>query len=89
MNLTVELSSEVESALAEIASRRGVSSEEVARRFIAQGVMRKPPRPLAEIAAPIAADFSASGMTDADLDALVEEAREEIYFEQNGRRSKQ
>ncbi len=89
MNLTVELSSEVESALAELAKRRGVSREEVARRFIAQGALRKPPRPMAEIAAPIAADFAASGMTDAALDALIEEAREEIYFEQNGRRSKQ
>ena len=88
MNLTIELSSEVESALAEMATRRGVSSEEVARRFIAQGVLRKPPRPLAEIAAPVSADFTASGLTESDLDALVEEAREEIYFEQNGRRSK-
>ncbi len=89
MSLTIQLSAEVETALEELASERGVSTEEVARRFIAQGVFRKPPRPLAEIAAPVAADFAASGMTEADLDVLVEGAREELYFEQHGRRSKQ
>ncbi len=89
MSLTIELTADVENALETLASERGVTAEEVARVFIAQGIFRKPPRPWAEIAAPIAADFAASGMTEADLDALVEEAREEIYFEQHGRRSKQ
>jgi len=89
MSLTIELSTDVETALEEMATQRGVSAAEVARGFTALGVFRKPPRPLAEIAAPVAADFAASGMTEADLDELVEEAREEIYFEQHGQRSKQ
>ncbi len=89
MSLTLELSSDVEAALEEVATGRGMSSEEFARNLIVQGVFRKPPRPWAEIAAPIPEDFKASGMTEEELDALVEEAREEIYFEQHGRRSKQ
>ena len=89
MSLTVELSSDVEAALEEVATGRGMSSEEYARNLIVQDVSRKPPRAWAEIAAPIAEDFKASGMTEQELDALVEEVREDIYFEQHGRRSKQ
>ncbi len=89
MSLTLDLPTDVEAALEEVATGRGMSSEEFARNLIVQGVFRKPPRSWAEIAAPIAEDFKASEMTEEELDALVEEVREDIYFEQHGQRSKQ
>ena len=89
MSLTLELPSGVETTLEEVARGRGMSAEELACNLIIQGVLRKPPRPWADIAAPIAADFAASGMTEVELDALVEEAREDIYSEEHGRPSKQ
>ena len=36
-----------------------------------------------EVAAPIREDFKASGMTEADFDALIEQAREEVWQEKN------
>lgn len=89
MSLTLDLPTDVEAALEEVATGRGMSSEELARNLIVQGVFRKPSRSWAEIAAPIAEDFKASEMTEEELDALVEEVREDIYFEQHGQRSKQ
>ena len=68
---------------------RGLTAEECARNLIADGIDRAPPRPWREIVAPIATDFAASGMTEEELDDLVEEVREEIYFEKYGQRSKQ
>ena len=38
-------------------------------------------RPFSEILAPIRKSFEESGMSEEDLDALVREAREEIYKE--------
>lgn len=38
-----------------------------------------------EIAAPIRQDFQASGMTEEELDTLIEEAREEVWQEQRRR----
>ena len=89
MIITIELPAEVGAALEEMAVERRMSPEGLARLLISQGLFRERPRPWAEIVAPIAADFAASGMTEEDLDALVEEAREEIYFERHGRRTKQ
>ena len=86
MTLTLELPAETERALAARAKAVGKTVEE----FAVSELERVANRPTwAEIAAPFAADFAASGMTEDELDALVEEAREEIYFEQHGRRSKQ
>lgn len=88
MSLTIELAADVESEFAKVAADQGVTAEELARTMVEDRVRRKPPRSWEEITAPIAADFAASGMTEEDLDKLVEDAREEIYFEQHGRYSK-
>jgi hypothetical protein len=86
MTLTIELPAETERLLADRAKAAGKTVEE----FAVNELERAAKRPTwGEIAAPFAADFAASGMTEDELDALVEEAREEMYFEQHGRRSKQ
>jgi hypothetical protein len=41
----------------------------------------------AEVLAPVHEDFRQSGMTEHDLDASVEEVREEIWREKRGRES--
>ncbi|MEK6302561.1 MAG: hypothetical protein AABO41_17760 [Acidobacteriota bacterium] len=38
-------------------------------------------RPLSEILAPIRKSFEESGMTEEDLDVLIEEVREEVWKE--------
>ena len=86
MTLTIELPTETERLLAVRAKAVGKTVEEFAACELERAAKRLS---WAEIAAPFAADFAASGMTEDELDALVEEAREEIYFEQHGRRSKQ
>jgi len=88
MSLTIELPADVESNFARIAADKGITAEELARTMVLDRVRRTPSQSWDEIVAPIAADFAASGMTEEDLDALVEDAREEIYFEQHGRYSK-
>ncbi len=88
MSLTIELPAETERQLSARAQAAGKSIEEFTSGLLVK-LAKAPPRPWAEIVAPLAADFSASGMTEDELDAVVEEAREEIYFEQHGRRSKQ
>ena len=41
---------------------------------------------LAEILAPIHEDFRKSGLTEAELDALLEECREEVWQEKQARK---
>lgn len=88
MTLTIELPADTERLLSTRAQAAGKTVEEYTRELLVK-LAKAPPRPWAEIVAPIAADFAASGMTEEDLDNLVEEVREEIYFEQHGRRSTQ
>ncbi len=88
MTLTLELPADTERLLTSRAQAAGKTVEDYTAGLLVK-LAKAPPRPWAEIVAPIAADFDASGMTEAELDALVEEVREEIYFEQHGRRSKQ
>jgi hypothetical protein len=86
MTLTLELPADTERLLTARAQAAGKTVEEFALSELERAAKRLS---WAEIAAPFAADFAASGMTEDELDALVEEAREEIYFEKHGRRSKQ
>ncbi len=92
MTLTIEVPIEVERNLSELAQASGSTPEAIVtdliqRRF-ANPHARTNPRPWQEVVAPVAAEFAASGMSEEDLDVLIEEAREEIYFEKHGRRSK-
>lgn len=80
MNLIIkELPTETFHGLANLAQNKGKSVEEYVREMIEVEVLAS--RPFDEILAPIRQDFKNSGMTEDELDALVEEAREEIYQE--------
>lgn len=65
--------------LAHLGRSNGQTAEEYVQmvleaKFLAQ-------QPFREILAPLRQDFAESGMTDAELDALVEQAREDFHRE--------
>jgi hypothetical protein len=80
MAITVELTAEQEAELAEEAARRRVTPAEYARQLIEEGM--RPRQSLAEFLAPFRRQVEASGLTDEELDDLIENAREEVYREQ-------
>ena len=68
-------------ALEELARRQGnKSAEEYARTVLEAKILAQ--NPFSEILAPVREGFAESGMTDDELDALVEQAREDFYREQ-------
>ena len=64
-------------ALEQIARCDGKSGEELVRTLIQAEILSR--RPLSEILAPIRQSLEESDMTEEDLDALIEEVREEIH----------
>lgn len=68
-------------ALEQIGQSRGMSAEQYARRIIEIEVLSR--KPFDEILQPIRADFAASGLTEDDLDALVKEERQAIWYKKN------
>jgi hypothetical protein len=77
MEITIVLSPEEETL---IQSRATASGEDIASYL--QGLIHrhiKAPIILAEVLAPIRREFAESGMSEDELDALVEEARDEIW----------
>ncbi len=65
-------------ALEELARSNGnKSAEEYARVVLEAKILAQ--KPFREILAPVREGFAESGMTDDELDALVEKAREDFY----------
>jgi hypothetical protein len=85
MTITINLSSEQERRLAERAARSGQDITGYIYRLIDRELDEQD---LDTILAPVRRNFDESGMTDEDLAALVEEAREDIWREKHGRPSK-
>ena len=86
MSLTIELPEQLERELQDRSRSEGKSTSEYVR-----DVLRKqfaPRKSLDEILAPFRQSFAESGTTEEELDALVEEAREEIWREQQEREAK-
>ncbi len=78
MTITIDLPSEVEIALQKKATADGKD----VRNYIEDSLRKLALQPsLDEILAPFRREVAESGITDDELDALVEEAREEIYQE--------
>ena len=80
MTITVTLPPETEQKLRERAASAGKDVGAVATELLERAVAG--PRTLDEILAPFRRQFAESGMTDDELVALVEGAREEIWREQ-------
>lgn len=86
MDLTIkELPPEIFQSLAFLAKEKNKSVEEYVKEMIEVKVLSR--QTFDEILAPIRQDFKESSMTEADLDALFREARENVYREKvkNGR----
>lgn len=66
-------------ALAELARENGQTAEEYARLILEAKILAQ--KPFKEILAPVREGFQENGMTDDELDALVEKAREDFHQE--------
>jgi hypothetical protein len=82
MTLTIELSEPVKRQLAERAAKAGKSPESYVAEMVEREVSQE--KTLDEILAPFRQSVAESGMTEEELDALVEEARNEIWQEKHG-----
>jgi hypothetical protein len=83
MTLTIELHPEQEARLRERAARSGLAPADYARGVIERDLERPPA--IAEVMAPVREDFSQSGMTEAELDALIDEARDDVFRDKQAR----
>jgi hypothetical protein len=83
MAITIELPPEVETALRKKASAKG----EDFQHFVVETLKTQALQPsLDEILAPIRKNFAESGMTEEELDELIESERQAIWEEKNGKR---
>ena len=80
MAIAIELTAELEEQLRAEAARRGVEPAAYARQLVEVGL--RPPRCLDEILAPFRQQVAESGLTDAELDTLFEDAREQVFRDQ-------
>ena len=84
MKLKITVSETETAALEQRARERGCSDvNKYVERLIAADLLAA--KSFDEILAPIRRTFQESGMSEGDLDALFEEAREEVYQERKAR----
>jgi hypothetical protein len=86
MTVTIDLSPEEERRLQERAAQLGQDLPAYLRRLIREDLDAAVPaqgRTFAEILAPVHEDFRASGMTEGELDTLLEEALGEARAERH------
>ena len=81
MTVTIHLSPEQERQLSERATRSGQDLAGYIHRLIERDI--RTPATLDEALASVRRQFQESGLTEEDLDALVEEAREEVWREKD------
>lgn len=83
MTITIDLPSEVETALQKKATADGKDVQN----FIEDSLRKLALQPsLEEILAPIRKNFEESGMSEEDLDNLIESERQAMWEEKNGKR---
>jgi hypothetical protein len=85
MTLTIELPATVERELTKRADHEGKTVAALAGELIQKAVA--PEKTLDEILAPFREEFAQSGITETEWDALIEEAREEVWQEKHGKKS--
>lgn len=84
MTVVIELNEEEEKKLRARASGSGQDLPGYIRRLIKKEIQTPT---LSEILAPLRRQFEESGMTEDELDALVEEVREEVWQEKQERKA--
>lgn len=85
MPLTIEFTEAEEKLLGARAATVGKTAAVYVRELVARDL--KSLGSFDEILAPIRKEFAESGMTEAEWDELIEQAREEVWQEQQGKKS--
>ncbi len=85
MTVTIELKPEIEKALQQKAKENGFEVNIYLEQLIEKDIERR--KLLDEVLAPIRKNFAESGMSEDDLDALVESERQVMWKEKNGTRA--
>lgn len=83
MEITISVSEEVGGVLTRKAAARGRDLKAFIEEIIETQAMRPS---LEEILAPVRRDFAESGMTEDELDALIESERQAMWDERHGGR---
>ncbi len=81
MTLTIKVPQNIGAILEETAKNNGKDVAEYVEDLIEKDFNRR--KTLDEILAPLRKDFAESGMTEDDLDALVESERQAVWEEKN------
>jgi hypothetical protein len=84
MSMTISIPTELEQKIAERAASRGLPLEEYVREVLRRDAEAPS---LDEILAPVREQFAASGMTEEELDALVEKERQAIWDEKQKKKA--
>ena len=85
MSLTaIQLPTETIQALSVIAKEKGKTAEEYVRDMVDTEILAS--KPFAEILAPMRQGFAESGMTEEEITALFEQARDEVHQESKSKR---
>lgn len=100
MSLTITLPPETEKKLREYAEQAGQTAEGFVRQLVEREVLHANGSPALEapavskrrtfdeIFAPLRQEVAASGITDEELDSLLEQAREEVWQARQARQGK-
>lgn len=84
MTVVLELKPEIEEALQKKAKAKGFEVNVYLEKLVEKDVEHQ--KTLDEILAPIRKNFADSGMTEEELDTLIESERQAMWEEKNGKR---
>ena len=85
MNIRINIPAEMQEKLQQRAVASGQNVEAYVERLIEKALSGPPS--IEELLAPVRKEFAESGMTEDELDALIEEAREEVWQEKMAQKS--
>ena len=84
MTISISLSKELEEKLKERAAAAGKDAETFAREALEEKLAL--PQTFAELLAPIREETQRLGTTEEELESLIEEVRDEVFAEKQGRK---
>lgn len=84
MDITISIRPEMQERLQQRAMDSGQDVEGYVERLIEKALSG--PQSIDELLAPVRKQFAESGMTDDELDTLIEDVREEVWQEKQGRK---
>lgn len=85
MDIRINIPAEMQEKLQQRAVASGQNVEAYVERLIEKALSGPPS--IDELLAPVRKEFAESGMTEDELDALIEEAREEVWQEKMAQKS--